>query len=120
MRDFADTAEFIAETAREAYETLLWSEGVSNGSEVHESVHLEVYQAVMNLLYVDSARAIIDGYGLSPTYVGHNLILSGNRHGTGFWDNYSTGLTDEDAATLHNYSTGVEVYAGDDGVYYAM
>lgn len=114
--EFDETADFIREVAKAAYETLLWSEGVSEGSEIHKSVVVELFIRVSDFLWSDTVRLYIEQYELSPEFVGHNFILSGNGHGAGFWDsgNYPAEVGQE----LHRQSTAIDMYADDFGVYY--
>lgn len=114
--EFDETADFISKTAKAAYETLLWSEGVSEGSEIHKSVVVELFIRVSDFLWSDTVRLYIEQYELSPEFVGHNFILSGNGHGAGFWGGgeYPTSVGEE----LHRQSTAIEMYADDHGVYY--
>jgi len=122
---FAIVSSRISETARHAFETLVWSEGISEGSKLDDSVANAVYLAVADFLGNPAVSSIIDMHGLPPEFVGHNLVLSGNRHGAGFWDappsrDTLRDVTQEQLQTLHNYSIPIEVYADDDGTYYAL
>lgn len=114
--EFDETADFISKTAKAAYETLLWSESVSEGGEIHKSVVIEVFIRVSDFLWSDTVRFYIDLYDLSPEFVGHNFILSGNGHGAGFKD--SGEYPSEVGEQLHRQSTSIEMYADDCGVYY--
>lgn len=114
--EFNETADFIREVAKAAYETLLWSESVSEGSEIHKSVVVEVFIRVSDFLWGDVVRLYIDLYELSPEFVGRNFILSGNGHGAGFKD--SGEYPSEVGEQLHRQSTSIEMYADDCGVYY--
>ena len=114
--EFNELADFVSKTAKAAYETLLWSEGVSEGSEIHSSVVVEVFIRVSDFLWSDAVRLYIDLYELSPEFVGHNFILSGNGHGAGFKD--SGEYPSEVGEWLHRQSTAIEMYADDYGAYY--
>lgn len=116
---FIIVSAFVAETARYAFETLMWSEGVSEGSELDDSVVTAVHLAVSDFLNNPSVYEVIRLTGMSSEFIGHNLFLSGNRHGAGFWDSTWAGASKEQLDLLHTYSPALEVYAGDDQVYYA-
>lgn len=114
--EFDETADFISKTAKAAYETLLWTEGISEGSEIHKSVAIEVFLRVSDFLWSDTVRLYIEQYELGPEFVGHNFILSGNKHGAGFKD--SGDYPAEVGQELHRQSTAIDMYADDYGVYY--
>lgn len=114
--EFDETADFIRKVARAAYETLLWTEGVGEGSEIHKSVVIELFIRISDFLWSDTVRLYIERYELSPEFVGQNFILSGNGHGAGFWD--CGDYPHEVGRELHRQSTSIEMCADEFGVYY--
>lgn len=113
---FALESAMINEVSKQAFETLVWSENVPDDAHIDSSVVTAVHLVVADFLSNLSVQEKIAELGLEPSFLGHNLILSGNHHGTGFWD---THLSREDGDLLHAYSIGVEIYNGDDGAWYA-
>ena len=112
---------YVADAAKAAFETLLWSEGVRDDEEVDGSVVTGILVGVADFVNNPTVAAIIEMAGLPAEFVGHNLILSGNRHGTGFWDNVGRGgenATDEQLRMLHDYSSSFEIYQNDDEAWY--
>lgn len=61
-----------------------------------------------------AVQPIIDSLDLDPGQVGHDLFLSGNGHGSGFWDrgHGQAGDTLHLAAVKHG---SLDLYVGDDG-----
>lgn len=114
--DFETGAEMISSVALAAYGTLLWSEGVPEDAEIHRSVVIQIFLRVADFLSNDEVRHLIAVHELDAETVGHNMILSGNGHGAGFWD---IGLPPTVGEALHKASVGIDIYADDYGVYYA-
>ncbi len=111
----------IVETAEQAFETLVWSESIPELYAIlDDSVANAVFLAVADFLGNPAVSEIVNMHDMTPEFIGRNLVLSGNRHGTGFWDSEGqTEATKEQLQTLHNYSIPIEVYEGDDEVWYA-
>jgi hypothetical protein len=61
---------------------------------------------------------ILTGHGIDPESAGHDLWLTRNRHGAGFWDRgYPSGVGDVLTAMAHAMGSD-DVYIGDDGFAY--
>ena len=60
----------------------------------------------------------IDLSGIEPEQLGHDLWLTRNRHGAGFWDRGLGEIGDKLTELAHSYG-GVTLYIGDDGKIYA-
>ena len=60
----------------------------------------------------------IDLSGIEPKQLGHDLWLTRNRHGAGFWDRGLGEIGDKLTELAHSYG-GVTLYIGDDGKIYA-
>lgn len=113
----------LSETAREAFETLVWSESIPEDAVLDDSIASAVMLAVADFLNNPTVTSIIDQHAMTPEFLGQNLVLSGNRHGTGFWDRRSAeqdGVTDEQLQALHNYSIQIDVYDDEEGTWYAV
>lgn len=69
--------------------------------------------------FFDLAGDLLDEYPMTAEQIGHDLILTTNRHGAGFWDRglgeLGTKLTDI-AQSLGGY----ELYVGDDEKLYTV
>ena len=67
--------------------------------------------------FFDLAGDLLDDYPMTAEQMGHDIILTTNRHGAGFWDRglgeLGTKLTD----IAHSLG-GYELYVGDDGKLY--
>lgn len=57
--------------------------------------------------------------GMSPQGIGHDLWLTRNRHGAGFWDR-GLGLVGERLSDIARLMGTVDIYVGDDGRLYFM
>ena len=60
----------------------------------------------------------IDLSGIEPKQLGHDLWLTRNRHGAGFWDRGLGEIGDKLTELAHSYGD-VTLYIGDDGKIYA-
>ena len=60
----------------------------------------------------------IDLSGIEPEQLGHDLWLTRNYHGAGFWDRGLGEIGDKLTELAHSYG-GVTLYIGDDGKIYA-
>ena len=60
----------------------------------------------------------IDLSGIEPEQLGHDLWLTRNRHGAGFWDRGLGEIGDKLTELAHSYG-GITLYIGDDGKIYA-
>lgn len=60
----------------------------------------------------------IDLSGIEPKQLGHDLWLTRNRHGAGFWDRGLGEIGDKLTELAQSYG-GVTLYIGDDGKIYA-
>ena len=68
--------------------------------------------------YADDLAAAYDEHGYTPEQAGHDLWLTRNGHGAGFWDRGlgEVGTRLSNAARVYG---ACELYAGDDGLVYA-
>ncbi len=115
--------KFANDTADAVLETLLWSETDDNGksfenrdSDLHESVHLMILGMVCGFLEEQNTRDRITALDLTAEQVGHNLVLSANGHGSGFWDRgwgFPGDRLNEEAKMFPS-----SLYEGDDGFIY--
>lgn len=90
-----------------AIETLLWSETIVtdrmdpwgetpqdgdpfddwfSADDLSAETLAEVRSDCEGFLAIDAVRDAIEATGLDASSVGHNFILTRNRHGAGFWD----------------------------------
>lgn len=100
-----------------ALATLLWSSTDDDGEPLdrdHDVTDIvwsaELQEAVA--AFCDECEA--DLAGMDERQIGHDFILSANRHGAGFWDR---GLG-ERGDRLHRAATmygSIDLYVGDDG-----
>jgi hypothetical protein len=67
--------------------------------------------------FFDLAYDLLDDYPLTAEQLGHDLILTANRHGAGFWDR-GLGELGEKLTTLAHSLGGYQLYVGDDGKLY--
>ena len=72
------------------------------------------------VLYLSSNKEIeIRGPHREWQYAGHDLWLTGNHHGAGFWDRRGVSKAVGDALTKAAHELGgVDLYVGDDGKIY--
>lgn len=67
--------------------------------------------------FFELAGDLLDDYPMDASQIGHDIILTTNRHGAGFWDRglgeLGTKLTD----IAHSLG-GYELYVGDNGKLY--
>lgn len=76
--------------------------------------------------FVERAGKLLDDWPMPTDYVGHDLHLTRNGHGTGFWDRYSFRRSDErhlaaigdKLADIARNMGERELYVGDDGKLY--
>lgn len=61
----------------------------------------------------------IDLSGLEPAQIGHDLWLTRNHHGAGFWDRGLGAVGDELTKLAHSFGE-VDLYVGDDGKVYSL
>jgi hypothetical protein len=72
--------------------------------------------------FQEKAKDILAGLNIPDSQVGHDFLLTRNRHGAGFWDSPEKyGIDGADKLTVIAHSFGeTEIYVGDDGVLYIM
>ncbi len=131
----------IDAVVREYIGTLLWSEscnGTAGGDHEHNTDNPEDCDASLDYIGYDAdslapeARKEIeqdvrdfceanaaDLADLDPAEIGHNFLLSRNRHGTGFWDRGWAARGDRlhEAATVYG---STNAYVGDDDLVYVQ
>jgi hypothetical protein len=99
-----------------AYETLVWSSSdtchlyAGEDAPAPETLH-RLRQIVAAFVFV--AHRDLDG--MDAVHIGHDIILTANRHGAGFWDR---GLGERgDRLTAHAHALGeISAYIGDDNL----
>jgi hypothetical protein len=72
----------------------------------------ELVQLIDN--FFDLAGDLLDDVPLTDEQIGHDIILTTNRHGAGFWDRGLGELGEKLTEIAHNLG-GYELYVGDDG-----
>lgn len=125
-----------AEEYREAFpiilqharETALWSTSwvEENGTE-HDNLEdfdsddfsPEAEEELRSLIqqFLDLAGDLLNEYPGTPAEIGHDLILTVNRHGAGFWDRGYGDLGDKLTSICHSLG-GYELWVGEDGRLY--
>ena len=71
-------------------------------------------------IYLRSARAALEDVfeELSPDKVGHDLWLTRNGHGAGFWDGDYADDVGEALTKISEAMGEIDLYVGDDGKIY--
>jgi hypothetical protein len=68
--------------------------------------------------FFDKAGDLLDEYPSEAEQLGHDIIMTTNRHGVGFWDRGLGELGDKLTEICHELPE-YELYVGDDGKLYA-
>lgn len=80
----------VHEAAKAALECLVWSEEPDGKDWSKISIHREVAYSVMmdvaDFMSITDVMTVVDKNMCDPKFIGDNLYLSANGHGTGFWD----------------------------------
>lgn len=67
--------------------------------------------------FFEQAETLLVGSPLTADQIGHDIILTANRHGAGFWDRGLGELGDKLTEICHGLGS-YELYVGDDGKLY--
>lgn len=67
--------------------------------------------------FFELAGDLLDEYPMTAEQIGHDLILTANHHGAGFWDR-GLGELGTKLTTFAQSLGGYELYVGDDGKLY--
>lgn len=101
---------------------MLWAETDSDGNPLDENYEIsdvseEAIQASQKDIdtFLKEAGDLVDG--LDITYVAHDVWLTRNRHGAGFWDR-GYGATGDKLTEIAHKLGEVHPYVGDDGKIY--
>ncbi|MEK6828593.1 MAG: hypothetical protein AABY15_00565 [Nanoarchaeota archaeon] len=105
----------VMEILNNYLEAALWTEEDEIGpanieSDVHNNAKIDSYKDVK--LFMSKAGSLLDG--LDPAQVGHDLWLTRNGHGAGFWDRGLGEVGDQLTAIAKEMGTKT-LYRGDDG-----
>lgn len=80
----------VQEAAKAALECLVWSEEPDGRDWSKISIHREVAYSIMmdvaDFMSIPDVMTVVDKNMCDPRYIGHNLYLSANGHGSGFFD----------------------------------
>jgi hypothetical protein len=117
------------QTLTEAYiEALLWSELEEDGTPLDQNytpadLDPDSRTAIENdcARFQSEAAPILDTLGVPDSQIGHDFLLTRNRHGTGFWDRPEMygGQDSADKLTDIAHTFGeTNAYIGDDGIVY--
>ena len=120
-----DFQEDFIETAINGYvAALLWSETDEDGQPLDDLYcPSDIASNAMSEISEDVRWFVISNWydvrGLSASQVGHDFLLTRNRHGAGFWDRglgeLGTRLTNDSHAYGDTYA-----YVGDDGMVWVL
>lgn len=104
----------ISETLRSYLNTAIWAE-LDNSYSLTDLSPEAMERAENNVsTFEDKAGSLLTG--LDMNMVGHDLWLTQNGHGAGFWDgDYEDG---EELTKIAQELTPIDVYVGDDGLIY--
>jgi len=96
-------------------EAALWTEEDEIGpanieSDVSNNAKIDAYKDVKEFL--SQAGSLVDG--IDPEQIGHDLWLTRNGHGAGFWDR-GLGKVGDELSNIANSMGSKHVYIGDDG-----
>lgn len=120
------------EVLKHAQICALWSttapeEDGSMGENLDENYEIEDFseEAVSELVsridqffdMAEQAGNLLDSYPGDAAQMGHDIVLTMNRHGAGFWDRGYGELGDKLTEICHSLG-GYELYVGDDGKIY--
>lgn len=80
----------------------------------------EAVESLVSLIdqFFDMAGELLDNYPATEEQLGHDLILTMNRHGAGFWDRGYGELGDKLTQICHSLGS-YEPYVGDDNKIHA-
>lgn len=115
----------IEQTVDAYIECALWSSTVGEeGTPMDEYGPEDLAPSTISAARRDVAAFIahleaddIDASDITPAQMGHDLWLTRNRHGAGFWDRGTGALGDTLTEIAQSYGE-VDWYAGDDGMIY--
>ena len=116
------------QTLTDAYiEALLWA-GLGDDDEPLDNKYepSDIDPASRQSIENDCARftleaaPILAGLNIPDSQIGHDFLLTRNRHGAGFWDSPEKyGQENADKLTEISHTFGeTDIYVGDDGVLY--
>lgn len=87
---------------------ILWTEELDGGHDIEEIKGVQLERCKKDIAdFVDKAGNLLDG--ISEEQIGHDLWLTRNGHGAGFWDR-GYGVTGEKLTTLAQEMKGVDVF----------
>jgi hypothetical protein len=103
----------------------LWSSSDDEGEPLDGSYSLDdiapkTWQAMREdvIAFCAIHKPLIEEAGIDEEQVGHDLWLTRNHHGAGFWDR-GLGEVGEKLTKAANSFGGVDLYVGDDGMVHA-
>jgi len=107
------TSSFVLKVLEGYLEAMLWTEedelGPSDIDEISNDTKIESYKDIMSFL--QKAKDLING--MEPSQVGHDLWLTRNGHGAGFWDR-GLGEVGDKLSNLASEMGTKHAYVGDD------
>lgn len=68
--------------------------------------------------FIEKAGDLLDKCSMTDEQMGHDIILTANHHGAGFWDRGMGELGDSLTSIAHTIGS-YDLYVGDDGKLYA-
>jgi hypothetical protein len=106
-------------------ECALWSSTDDDGAPLDaaydtadiEPASIQAATDDVNNFLADCKSAGLDLSPLSDSQIGHDIWLTRNRHGTGFWDR-GLGQLGADLTKIAHAAGSRDLYAGDDGALY--
>lgn len=128
MRNSLDNMNFLGENSEVAsaeivdmlngyLEAALWTEeeelGLANLSDISNDSKIDAYRDVKT--FIEKAGSLLDG--LEPSQIGHDLWLSRNGHGAGFFDR-GLGEIGDTLQDIAREMGSKYLYIGDDGKIY--
>ena len=116
------------QTLTDAYiEALLWAELDDNDKPLDANHSpADIDQESLKSIRNDCARfqleaaPILAGLNVPDSQIGHDFLLTRNRHGAGFWDSpekYGQDNADKLTEIAHTFGE-TDIYVGDDGILY--
>lgn len=101
--------EFGPDGAEDGMEFPNWADGIRRACLDEVTHFVATYPTLV-------ARALVAG--LTPEQIGHDLWLTRNGHGTGFWDRKLPGSLGNQLTAAAGAMGTSNAYLGDDGLHY--
>lgn len=109
---WSTTGDEGAEHEGTPYENL---DDVFGTEDVSDEAEAKLVELIDN--FFEEAGDLLDEYPMTAEQIGHDIILTTNHHGAGFWDRGLGELGDKLTTIAHGLG-GYQLYVGDDGKLY--